>query len=286
MKIKFLLVFFIIATVLYSDDINLNKYLKLWLKKDDSVMMFDYRTGAVLFEYHPYMYEKKIPIGSVFKIVTTFLFYKNNNNTSYTYNCNNLNDDGLFCWDKKGHGRVNIKSAFIHSCNKFYYSLNLPLDSLKRTSKYLGLNISFNLHNLKKREKKLILAGNLPRIEANFYELSKLLSIFANRGLVVDIKTKNKLYSVKEIDIINKIRKLMLKVVKEGTAKGVFFKNHKLSGKTGTAKDKNNKLNGLFIGFTVDKPYAIIVNVKNNIGAGAAMIASDIIYLYEVSKKR
>ncbi len=286
MRIKLLLVFFIVTSALYSNNINLNKYLKHWLKKEDSIMMFNYRTGVMLFEYHSYMYERKIPIGSVFKIITTFLFYKKNSKL-YTYNCNNLNNnDDLFCWYKKGHGKVNIESAFIHSCNKFYYSLNVDLNSLKKTSKYLGLNIAFDSYNLKKREKKLILAGNLPIINANFYELSKLLSIFANRGLVVDIKTKDKLYSVKEINIINKIRKLMSKVVKEGTAKGVFFKNYGFSGKTGTAKDKNKKLNGVFIGFTVDKPYAIIVNIKNNIGATAAKVASDIIYLYEISKKK
>ena len=294
MKIKLLLIIYLIViNFLYSkniEELTLNKYLNQWLKKEDSAILFNYKTGRILFEYHSYMFNKKIPIGSVFKIITTFSFYKKNKKkaNTYTYNCNNSinNTDNLFCWYKKGHGEVNIEKAFIHSCNKFYYSLNLNLDYLKKISTYLGVNIIFNSNFLKKREKKLVMAGNLPVIKANFYDLSKLLSVFANNGQVIDIKTRKILYYVKEINIIKKIKELMRKVVKNGTAKNSFFKNYGFSGKTGTAKDENNKLYGLFIGFTQNKPYAIIVNIKNNIGATAAMIASDIIYLYDKSSNK
>ncbi len=293
MKIKlFLILYLIFINFLYSNNTNnkiLNKYLNHWLKKEDSAILFNYKTGTILFEYHPYMFNKKIPIGSVFKVITTFLFYQKNKKriNTYIYNCNNSNtDNNLFCWYKKGHGPVNIEKAFIYSCNKFYYSLNLNLDYLKKVSKYLGLNIIFNFNILKKREKKLILAGNLPIIKANFYDLSKLLSVFANNGLVIDIKTQKIIYQIKEIKIIKKIKKLMRKVIENGTAKNIFFKNYGFAGKTGTAKDENNQLYGLFIGFTHDRPYAIIVNIKNNIGATAAMIASDIIYLYEKSNNK
>jgi len=281
MKINFLFLF-LISLSLYSSNLRIDNYLDKWLNKKDSVLMFNYKTGKVLYEYHSYMFDEEITIGSVFKIITTFLFLKKYGEKSlYRYSCNNSDSvKDLFCWKKEGHGNMNIDTAFISSCNKFYYSLNLKLSSIKNISEYLGLNIDFYSKKLTARDKKLIQAGNLPIIKANFYELSKLLTVFANNGIVMDIKTGKNISFIKEIDIIKKIRYLMFNVIQKGTGRKVFFKNYGFSGKTGTSKNDENKLNGLFIGFLKDKPYAIIVNIYNNIGSISAMIASDIFYLY------
>jgi cell division protein FtsI/penicillin-binding protein 2 len=97
--------------------------------------------------------------------------------------------------------------------------------------------------------------------------------------MLVDIKDSNEAYYIKELEVVVQINKLMREVIEIGTANKVFFKGYGLSGKTGTSKDENGKQNGLFIGFTTDKSYAIIVNLYENIGSTAAMIASDVLYL-------
>jgi len=280
MKNKIIFLLFV-SLVSYSKNLaKLDKYMHKWLKKNDAVLLFNYRNGKILYEYHPYMFEKKIQIGSIFKIITTFLYLKKFKKTNYTYNCIPNKDKDLFCWNKKGHGRVNLDKAFIYSCNKFYYSLDLNVRELTETANYLGLKLNFNPDYLNSYRKKLIKAGNSHFIKANFYELSKLLSVFATSGYLMDIKT-NKKYYIKEKNIIKKIRKLMELTVKYGTAQKTHYKNYNLSGKTGTAKNEFSQLIGIFTGFTTKKDYAIIVLLNNNIGAAASMIAGDVIYLYD-----
>jgi penicillin-binding protein 2 len=45
------------------------------------------------------------------------------------------------CWEKKGHGRVNIHQAIVHSCDVFFYNLgkNLGIDAISEYSTSFGL---------------------------------------------------------------------------------------------------------------------------------------------------
>ena len=280
MKISLFL--FIFSFLTYSQTIQIDKYLSKWLKNQDAVLLFNYENGKILYEYHSYMYDEKFSIGSIFKIITTFAYIENKGNENKIYICND--SDNMFCWKKNGHGKVNLQKAFIKSCNRFFYSLDITPDKLYKTAKYLGINLpDISLNKLTVKEKKLIKAGNIHFIKANFYELSKLLTAIAGKGKGIDIRNKKKIY-IKEIHIINKIRTLMDLTVKKGTASVVKHKKN-FFGKTGTAKNKFGKLIGSFIGFTKNKKYAIIVRLNGNIGAAASKIADEVIFLYKKFNK-
>jgi len=75
-----------------------------------------------------------IPCGSVFKLFIaiylaekrTDLFY------NYTYTCRDSEKDKLMpyhCWDKSGHGKMDLRSALYNSCNKYFASLYRKIDS-------------------------------------------------------------------------------------------------------------------------------------------------------------
>lgn len=60
-----------------------------------------------------------------------------------------INDTGVFrkynsswkCWNRHGHGYLNVSQAIEHSCNYFFYDLGdrLGIDNLAKYSYYLGL---------------------------------------------------------------------------------------------------------------------------------------------------
>ncbi len=280
--IRFRFIFILLCCILsfktYSfPQKSINNYISKWLTKADKVLVFNYKTGKVIYSYNSELFNNSIPIGSVFKVISTYAFLKQNDKAlNYSYVCKP--SANLFCWKKSGHGKVFLKDAFVHSCNHYFYSLNIDMDFLEKQSSIFGLNI--NLKNLNKREQKLVLAGNHNRVRANIYELATLISIFANNGKSVDIRNgqPNK-YKIWEKDILFKINDYMFDVIQKGTARNIKFKKHHFSGKTGTSKGENNKLNGVFIGFIRKKHYGIVVHLNNQIGSSASMIASDILFL-------
>jgi penicillin-binding protein 2 len=85
------------------------------------------------------------PPGSTFKIVTALagleegLIDENSSvvcNGSYT-----MGKDTFKCWDKKGHGRVNLREALKESCDVYFYQLGerLGVDKIAAYAKKIGL---------------------------------------------------------------------------------------------------------------------------------------------------
>ena len=97
-------------------------------------IIFDYKSGATLQSSTGDSFRNRIiPCGSIFKLFIavylaekrTDLFY------NYTYTCRESEKDKLMpeqCWDKPGHGRMDIRSALYHSCNKYFGSLYKKID--------------------------------------------------------------------------------------------------------------------------------------------------------------
>ncbi|OGS06152.1 MAG: penicillin-binding protein 2, partial [Elusimicrobia bacterium RIFOXYA1_FULL_47_7] len=71
------------------------------------------------------------PPGSTFKIVTMAAALAGNKaSLSQVYNCQGSFKYGnktFKCWEKKGHGRLNMTQAFAKSCNVYFYQLALKV---------------------------------------------------------------------------------------------------------------------------------------------------------------
>ena len=83
--------------------------------------------------------------GSTYKMVTALAGLETGTITPKT----KINDTGVFrkynsswkCWNRHGHGYLNVSHAIEHSCNYFFYDLGdrLGIDNLAKYSYYLGL---------------------------------------------------------------------------------------------------------------------------------------------------
>ena len=83
--------------------------------------------------------------GSTYKMVTALAGLETDTITPKT----KINDTGVFrkynsswkCWNRYGHGYLNVSQAIEHSCNYFFYDLGdrLGIDNLAKYSYYLGL---------------------------------------------------------------------------------------------------------------------------------------------------
>lgn len=83
--------------------------------------------------------------GSTYKMVTALAGLETDTITPKT----KINDTGVFrkynsswkCWNRHGHGYLNVSQAIEHSCNYFFYDLGdrLGIDNLAKYSYYLGL---------------------------------------------------------------------------------------------------------------------------------------------------
>ena len=83
--------------------------------------------------------------GSTYKMVTALAGLETGTITTKK----KINDTGVFrkynsswkCWNRYGHGYLNVSQAIEHSCNYFFYDLGdrLGIDNLAKYSYYLGL---------------------------------------------------------------------------------------------------------------------------------------------------
>ena len=83
--------------------------------------------------------------GSTYKMVTALAGLETGTITPKT----KISDTGVFrkynsswkCWNRHGHGYLNVSQAIEHSCNYFFYDLGdrLGIDNLAKYSYYLGL---------------------------------------------------------------------------------------------------------------------------------------------------
>ena len=83
--------------------------------------------------------------GSTYKMVTALAGLETGTITPKT----KINDTGVFrkynsswkCWNRYGHGYLNVSQAIEHSCNYFFYDLGdrIGIDNLAKYSYYLGL---------------------------------------------------------------------------------------------------------------------------------------------------
>jgi len=87
------------------------------------------------------------PAGSTFKIITAAAALGEGLITpETTFNCNgsfHLGNHEFKCWQKKGHGRINLHRAIVESCDVYFYNLGklVGVDKLAEYARAFGLGV-------------------------------------------------------------------------------------------------------------------------------------------------
>ncbi len=106
-------------------------------------------------QYHP---------GSIFKIIMFLSILKSGINPNETVYCPGhykLGGRVYKCWNKYGHGNVNLKQAFAKSCNVYFFhqSLRVGINNISKIAKELGLGDKTNI------KLPFEIVGTIPNIE-------------------------------------------------------------------------------------------------------------------------
>lgn len=174
------------------------------------------------------------------------------------------------CWNKSGHGYINLEQAISNSCDIFFYDIatKINMSSIKDVALQFGLGQSTNIELLNEK------IGQIPdpiwkrnyRSESWYtgdtvtasigqsfilvspLQLAVMTSRIANGGFMVEPRIlKNSISKNKTMDSINinskylnLVKKGMFSVVSSGTGKAAYFNynGHKMAGKTGTTQVK------------------------------------------------
>ena len=98
--------------------------------------------------FHPFVDKTsggEYPPGSTYKAVVALAALQENAiNPNTTYNCSGsftLGSQTFGCWQRKGHGTVNLRRALMMSCDVFFYHVGIELgvDRIAKYAKELGL---------------------------------------------------------------------------------------------------------------------------------------------------
>ena len=220
--------------------------------------------------------------------------------------------------EKKGHGELSVEDAYVVSCNDIYSQLGNKLGESKMLELLQGQNIfskvlgfekeqiaSLQSKELKIEDGSLGIAAIGQNIRMTPLHAIGIVNTVVNDGVYVKpqiVKAlvdgngkaieeyKNNTWSVYSKETAEKIKKVMKRVVNEGTGRNARIDNMEIGGKTGSTERIENGTkysDGWFIGyFKKDgKYYSMVVFVKNidkdseSGGSTAAPIFKDIVKL-------
>lgn len=238
------------------------------------------------------------PPGSVFKLVVLYAALENNViDENYRYNCTGSikigsSNEVLNCNNNEAHGLQDVSDAFANSCNCAFYDIakRLGKEKIFEAIKTLHLDEKVDIGIDEEKNSKLpedIALSNLAIGQANIeftpLQINQLTQIIANNGtymplyiydsLIDNNKNIIKTYkSNKTSELISpytmtKIKEMMTKVSKVGTAKLLVDLDGGCGVKTGTAQSSINgkaMSHGWITGFypEINPKYAITVIVQ------------------------
>ncbi|MCS7278448.1 MAG: penicillin-binding protein 2 [Thermodesulfobacteriaceae bacterium] len=219
------------------------------------------------------------PPGSTYKVITALAGLKSGiikdlNTSAYCPGYFPFGTRVFRCWEKRGHGGVNLLKAMAVSCDIFFYwiSSKVEVNLLAEISREFGLGKPSGLgypnekaglipdRAWKKRVyqqewypgETVVLGIGQGYISTTPIQLAKVYMAIANGGLIYKpyiVKKIKKLDGTEvefspilekkvEVDLthLEWIREGLVKVVKEGTGKAAFVPEIFVAGKTGTAQ--------------------------------------------------
>jgi penicillin-binding protein 2 len=288
-------------------------------------------TGGIPVEYYKQLLEDKrrplvnkviqgtYPPGSTFKLATSIIGLQEGVvgvNEHMPVPCTGGYQFGnryFRCWEKKGHGSLDLEGAIKHSCDVYFYQLGLKIGlarfiagGIKLTMRdKSGIDLpeetqarwpyAIDYYNKKygprgwSNAETLNLAIGQGANSQTVVNMAKLYSAFATKGQAPRPEIAHLVPQRKQVFALNAIQDSVvlegLKAVLEagGTAGASAIQGLTLAGKTGTAQNTGGEDHGWFVGFApADKP-KIVVAVLLEFGlhgSRAAHIASAIIGHY------
>lgn len=216
--------------------------------------------------------EAAYPPGSVFKVLmaTAALTEKIITPTT-TYNCTGEFSYGNLtykCWNKDGHGSVNLKKSIAESCDVYYYNVGLKLgiDNIVKYAKGLGLGSKTGIDlptesggNFPDREwkKKIFRQGWYPGetiitsigqgyMTTTPLQLATMLSSIFNGGKLYKPRLLDKIITPKEVFKINSELVRDLNIPKDVVSLVLDAVTETVMGERGTAY--RAKVDGIIVG--------------------------------------
>ncbi|MBN9646483.1 penicillin-binding protein 2 [Terrisporobacter glycolicus] len=238
------------------------------------------------------------PPGSVFKLVVLYAALENNAiDENYRYTCNGSAQIGtsgkvLNCNNNVAHGLEDVSDALANSCNCAFYDIAKRVGSEKifEAIKTLHLDEKVDIGIDEEKDSKIpenIAISNLAIGQANIeftpLQINQLTQAIANNGTYMplymyDSIIDNKKGTIKEYkpnkksEIISpytmtRIKNMMMKVSKDGTAKALADLQGGCGVKTGTAQSSLNGKDishGWITGFypEINPKYAITIIIE------------------------
>ncbi len=288
-------------------------------------------TGGIPVEYYKQLLEDKrrplvnkviqgtYPPGSTFKLATSIIGLQEGVvgvNEHMPVPCTGGYQFGnryFRCWEKKGHGSLDLEGAIKHSCDVYFYQLGLKIGlarfiagGIKLTMRYKsGIDLpeetqarwpyAIDYYNKKygprgwSNAETLNLAIGQGANSQTVVNMAKLYSAFATKGQAPRPEIAHLVPQRKQVFALNAIQDSVvlegLKAVLEagGTAGASAIQGLTLAGKTGTAQNTGGEDHGWFVGFAPADHPKIVVAVLLEFGlhgSRAAHIASAIIGHY------
>ena len=268
------------------------------------------------------MYNKAIqgryPPASTFKLATAILGLQQNLvrlDTRMPQGCSGGYYFGRYwkCWDKKGHGNVNLQQAIEKSCDVYFYQLGLQLKLQGLIAG--GVQLKFgersgiDLPSETKPEYPFALEYYKKRFPRGFVPASSALNLSIGQGenaqtvvnmakfytalatdgtmstpsVVRATPRRQRIFTLNDGDMAG-IRAALAGVVSErGTAGSARIQGVTIAGKTGTAQNPPNPDHAWFVGFAPAENPQVVVAVFLEYGEHgyfAARVASKIIEAY------
>ena len=288
-------------------------------------------TGGIPVEYYKQLLEDKrrplvnktvqgtYPPGSTFKLATSIIGLQNGVvgvKEHMPVPCTGGYQFGnryFRCWEKKGHGSLDLEGAIKHSCDVYFYQLGLKIGLTNFIAGGIKLTMSDKSGIDLPEESKarwpdskayydrkygprgwsnaetLNLAIGQGANSQTVVNMAKLYSAFAAKGQAPRPEIAHLVPQRKQVFTLSQVQDSIvlegLKAVLEagGTAGASAIQGLTLAGKTGTAQNTGGEDHGWFVGFApADKP-KIVVAVLLEFGlhgSRAAHIASAIIGHY------
>jgi len=260
------------------------------------------------------------PAGSTFKLIAIFTaLEKKAVEPSWSAFCPGQYRLGrrIFkCWEAKGHGRMKMHDAIVHSCNVYFYNLirRLDTDDWATYGKLFGfgqctgidlfpesegvmpdvnfLNRKYGLNGWTDGNKLNLVIGQ-GDVLVTPVQMARFCASLATRGKLVqphiglkyidkatnlthEIVTKNDSIQTISPATWEFVENAMNEVVSSGTGRGALVRGVPVFGKTGTAQNPHGEAHAWFIGYMKEAHQTIALAVLIEHGKSGGGIAAQI----------
>jgi penicillin-binding protein 2 len=198
------------------------------------------------------------------------------------------------CWKAGGHGSLNMSEAITNSCNVYFYQLGykVGIEHWQTTAKILGIGeitgvdlegeVKGRLPTLDyyKQTRKYYSPGIMLNLaigqgenDVTLLQMARYVGIIATSGikatphLILGQGGKPERIVGISPESFDVVRRGMLGVVEQGTARSMHITGHLIAGKTGTAQNPHGADHKIFVGFApYDNPAIAVACVAENAG--------------------